>query len=211
MRIEGFVDRKWFNEILRSHGFDSQKAFAAVIGLDGPKLTNLLTGKRRPQISELTEMSRVLNIPMATMLQCFGIGLLKMAPTELFVTAAVMEDDSVKFHQKLPYSVEFPVPDYNGVGIRVETSTLTPRYLQGEILGARLEERHPFDLKTLVGEEAFIEVAEVGFFLKRLQPGTRRGRYTLASINTRIPPLLDAEVVRGVPIDFHVPKSMQTK
>jgi transcriptional regulator with XRE-family HTH domain len=215
MRIggeRGSVNRKWFNELLRSQGFDSQKAFAAAIGLDGPKLTNLLTGKRRPQVSELTKMSHALNTPMVILLECFGLGLFKMMPTELVVSAAVMEDDRVEFAQpQLPYSIEFPVPDYHGVGIQIATSTLTPRYLQGEILGAQLEERRPVDLKTLIGEEAFIEVANAGFFLKRLQPGARRGRYTLASINARIPPMLDSEVVRGVPIDFHVPKSRRLK
>src|SRR5690349_21522487 len=71
MRIggeRGSVNRKWFNELLQSQGFGSQKAFAAAIGLDGPKLTNLLTGKRRPQISELTEMSRALNTSMVTLM-----------------------------------------------------------------------------------------------------------------------------------------------
>jgi transcriptional regulator with XRE-family HTH domain len=208
----GSVDRKWFSELLRSQGFNSQKAFAAAIGLDGPKLTNLLAGKRRPQISELTEMSQALNVPVVTLLGCLGLGLLKMLPTELVVNAAVREDDRVEFYDpSLPVSIGFPVPDYPGVGVQIATSTLMPRYLEGEILGAQLGETRHVDLKTLIGEEAFIEVANAGFFLKRLQPGSRRGRYTLASLNTRIPPMLDAEVVRGVPIDFHVPKSVQSK
>jgi hypothetical protein len=123
----------------------------------------------------------------------------------------VREDDRIEFHHPVPYSVEFPIPDYPGEGILIATSTLMPRYFEGEILGGQFKEERPIDLKQLVGREAFIEVANAGFFLKRLQPGARRGRYTLTSINMRIPPMLDVEVVRGVPIDFHVPNSKQSK
>jgi transcriptional regulator with XRE-family HTH domain len=64
-------DRARFNEMLRSSGFATQRAFADKVALDGPKMTNLLRGKRRPQIVELAAMARVLNVPMAALLECW--------------------------------------------------------------------------------------------------------------------------------------------
>lgn len=61
-----------FSTMLVAAGFKTQAAFAASVGLNGPKLTNVLNGTRRPQISELTAMARVLNVPMPNMMQCFG-------------------------------------------------------------------------------------------------------------------------------------------
>jgi hypothetical protein len=67
------VDLPEFNALLRASGYPSQKAFAADIGLDGPKLTNLLRGKRRVQISEVEAMSRALNTAVPAVLRCFGV------------------------------------------------------------------------------------------------------------------------------------------
>jgi transcriptional regulator with XRE-family HTH domain len=203
----GAVDRAWFNELLRSGGYTSQKAFAAKIGLDGPKLTNLLTGVRRPQVNELTEMARVLNVSVSNLLQCFGLGMLPMAPTELPLTAAVLEGDRIEFHAAVPTTIHFPVPDYSGVGIEVKTPSLAPRYLEGEVLGVRLDEHADrASIAELVGREVIAEINPAGFYLKILQPGTRRDRYSLVSLNAFTPPMNDVAVVQARPIDFHLPK-----
>jgi transcriptional regulator with XRE-family HTH domain len=208
---EQAVDRRWFEEQLRKKGFTSQKEFAAAIGLDGPKLTNLLTGKRRPQLQDLLAMSSVLDTAMTNLVRCFGARHIKATPTGILIQAAVFDDDSLEFHDLLDGNsadqiVDSPCPDYRGTGIQIRTSALSPRYFEGEVLLARIRpDQDRAEVEHLLGREAFVALAESGIFLKLVQPGSRPGLYTLASLNVRTAPLVDVEVEWAEPIDFHIP------
>ena len=207
---EEAVDRRWFEEQLRKRGFKSQKQFAAAIGLDGPKLTNLLNGKRRPQVEELIAMSAVLDTPMVNMVRCFGAKHIKAIPDGISINAAVFDDDNLEFHDLLDGDpadqvVESPCKDYRGTGIQIRTPTLGPRYFEGEVLLARIRQdqvRAP--VEHLLGREAFVALDQ-GILLKIVWPGSQPGLYNLTSLNVRIAPLVDVEVEWGEPIDFHIP------
>ncbi len=211
------VDRQWFAEQVRKRGFRSQKQFAAAIGLDGPKLTKLLNGERRPQVEDLIGMSTALNTSMTNLVRCFGAKHIKATPTGISIHASIFDDDNVEFHD-FPEGdisdqiVDSPCPNYRGVGIQIRTSTLSPRYYEGEVLLARIQpDQNRAGIGHLVGREAFVALAETGIVLKLVQPGSRPGLYTLSSLDLRIPPLVDVEVEWGEPIDFHIPGWLRPK
>jgi hypothetical protein len=211
---ERTIDKKWFNELLHRRGFKSQKAFAAAVRLDGPKLTNLLSGKRRLQMEDLIAMTQVLRTPMANLVQCFAAEHINLGEG-LGIFAAVFDDDSVEFHdlldEKDERTVYVPVRDYHGTGIRVRTQTLSPRYFEGEVLAARIsQDQGQTDVSHLLGREVIVQYSD-GIFLKILQPGSRRGFYNLTSLNIRLAPVIDADVVWAEPIDFHVPGCFRPK
>jgi transcriptional regulator with XRE-family HTH domain len=197
--------------LLLKKGFRSQNAFAKAVGLDGPKLTNLLNGKRRPQLDEILKMSVVLKVTPVNLFRCFGMEHTWGSDSSLSVSAGIFDDDSVEFHDLLDNepdnTIQLPVRGYTGMGIKVRTQTLGPRYYEGEILAAKIprEDRNLTDFKYLIGREVFACVADGGIFLKILQPGTRSGLYHLTSINVRIPPIIDAQIDWVQSIDFHIP------
>jgi transcriptional regulator with XRE-family HTH domain len=210
------VDKKWFAAALQKRGFASQKAFAKAVDLDGPKLTNLLNGKRRPQLEELLAMSTALNTPMWNLVQCFAVKNIKVTPPGLRIHAGVFDDDSIEFHDSLPDEdeniAEMPVGDYSGVGIRIRTPTLTPRYFEGEVLAARISpEKPPSDVTHLLGREVFVRQYDSEIRLKILHKGSRPGLYNLCSLNVRMAPIMDAEVEWAVPVDFHIPGWIRSK
>lgn len=211
------VDRQWFDEQVRKRGFRSQKQFAAAIGLDGPKLTKLLKGERRPQVADLIAMSTALNTSMVNLVRCFGAKHIKPTPPGIPIHAAIFDDDSVEFHDQLESDpseqiVHSPCPNYRGIGIQVRTSTLSPRYYEGEVLLGRIQpDQRAAEIGHLLGREAFVALADSGIVLKLVQPGSLPGLYTLSSLNLRIPPLVDVEVEWGEPIDFHIPGLLRAK
>ena len=211
------VDKLWFGELLRTKGYRSQNAFAKVVGLDGPKLTNLLNGKRRPQLDEILKMSVVLKVTPVNLFRCFGMEHTWGSDSSLSVSAGIFDDDSIEFHDSLENEVDdtiqLAVRGYTGTGIKVRTANLGPRYFAGEILAAKIppEDRNLADFGHLTGSEVFACRVDGGIFLKILQPGTRSGLYSLASINVRIPPVIDAKLHWAQPIDFHIPGWSRSK
>jgi hypothetical protein len=210
------VDKKWFGDLLRSRGYRSQKEFAQAIGLDGPKLTHLLNGSRRPQLDEVLTMSVILKISPVNLFRCFGLKYSGGSARMVSISATIHADDTVKFHDPLPaeHDVELPADNYRGTAVLVGTDTLSPRYFHGEVLCARIPEEDstdPNELDRMLGREVFVSLYDGELLLKVLHPGSRRRVYSLASLNIRFPPLIDVKVFWARPVDFHIPGWKRSK
>ena len=51
--------------------FNSLRVFSKVIGWDRTKTSNIINGVREPRVSDLSDMSRVLNIPIEDLAKFF--------------------------------------------------------------------------------------------------------------------------------------------
>ncbi|MEJ0017494.1 MAG: helix-turn-helix transcriptional regulator [Acetobacteraceae bacterium] len=69
--IDGEAIRKWINQAC----FCSQAEFAECVGLDGLKLTKILSGERRLQMDELARMAAALHRAPSEIAAAFGVDL----------------------------------------------------------------------------------------------------------------------------------------
>jgi transcriptional regulator with XRE-family HTH domain len=84
-----------------------------------------------------------------------------------------------------PMSFAFDV-----IGFRVKGASMEPVYSDGDIVIVRMD--RPVSAESLIGEEAVVRTSEGGRYLKHILPGSRRGRYHLASLNAA--PMKDVEI-----------------
>lgn len=89
---------------------------------------------------------------------------------------------------------------YDGLAVVIRGDHYSPRYLDGEVLAYHANAGDPEDV---LGEEAFVGLVDGRIMLKRIVAGSRRGRYTLLSLNPRGDTMLDVQVVWAAPIDWH--------
>lgn len=89
--------------------------------------------------------------------------------------------------------------------LRVEDDGLSPLYLPGEYVAGI--ERYKKDFASLIGLNCIVITDQHKTYLRRLQLGTKRNRFTLECINTstsvETPTLCNVKLLRAAPITRH--------
>lgn len=68
----GRIDQQTFYFLMREAGLGSQNQLAAEIGLDGPKLSNILSGKRAISLAEAARLAIRLKTDLETVAIVLG-------------------------------------------------------------------------------------------------------------------------------------------
>lgn len=89
-----------------------------------------------------------------------------------------------------------PMVPEDGIVLTVDGESMMPRFRHGErlIFGRRHDDPSP-----LVGQEVMARLADGRKMVKILRRGAAPGLWTLESINTRYPPIEDAELLWALP------------
>ncbi|GFE98075.1 XRE family transcriptional regulator [Gluconobacter sp. Gdi] len=200
------IDREWFKSAIKRAGFRSQNAFAADVGLTGPKLTNLIKGDRRAQADEIQLIAKVLGVSETQVKEALGIEVPDSAAYKIcgYVFGAdrvvIPENNQNDFEDE---TVNIPIFYYDGIILRVRGESMAPRYKPNELIGIRT--KHQCDLSSsLIGKDVVAKLSDGQILLKTLHRGSMDGRFSLISVNQNVEPIIDAEIVWAHKVDFHV-------
>jgi transcriptional regulator with XRE-family HTH domain len=207
-----YIERQWFAEKLKRAGFKNQRAFADAVNLTSSQMSLLLSGKRRAQMAEVAAIATALGATPAEVAAALGVQYSDpLSEAILKITAAVVDADRVTLYDEHAddfglEEIEIPFVAYGGSGVAIKTDSASPRFMRGDVLGLYLDadDSALIDPGIEVGREVIAVLENGEHALKLLYPGTKRGLYTLISINPRIPPILDARVAGVYSIDFHI-------
>ena len=212
------VDRKWVADRLRAAGFRSQAAFAEAIGLTASKFSNVLSGKRRLQTSELQAISSALKLPLAQLLEAFNIEW-RVADSFIQPLAGYIVDGGLVELLGVaepPIEIETfisPVIYFEGNYVVVKTDNLRPRYKRGDVIASSsllIDEPeegwfYDGDIAEYIGEEVIARLTNGPAYIGVLHAGSREKRYVLVSADPAVPPLLDVEIRWVADVEFIIP------
>jgi transcriptional regulator with XRE-family HTH domain len=210
-RVFMSVEFAEIRKLLKSRGMKLADA-ANVMGIDAPKLSKTLKGKRRAQFPELSRLAHALKVPTHEVLTLFGIDF-DYTEEVRTVTGYIDDQETVVLNSDQFQSFRFLAPfnGYDGVVVVVKSHVFAPRYLEGEVLAFYPQNFLPkhndtdYTLDRAVGCEVIACLADGTLMLRRLQKGTQPGRYSLISLNPQRPPLIDVELSWASAIDWHIP------
>lgn len=186
----------------------SQARLAAQIQMHPSALSNILTGRRRIQMNEAALLATALKIPAREILAEFNAEYTAPFDRIIKVTGSVEDNDSVRKKGEWDPDfgldeVEVPfIPFTETVALRIETHTLSPRYLPGEIIG-HLDQLHP---SVVIGREAIACLEDGSQHMKRVEAGSVADRYTLLSIGGNGPPLVNVAIEWASPLLWKIPR-----
>ena len=200
------IDRDWFKGAIKEAGFRSQNAFAAAVGLTGPKITNLIKGDRRAQPDEILKIAEILNVSEKKVKESLGLDVPDSATYR--VSGYVFGADRVVISDLSQTEVDndtvnIPIFYYDGVILRVRGESMAPRYKPNELIGIR--SNNPCELSSaLVGKDVVAKLYDGQVLLKTLYKGSTSGKFSLISVNQSVEPIIDADIEWVHKVDFHV-------
>lgn len=95
-----------------------------------------------------------------------------------------------------------------GAAVIVRGESMRPIYDPGDMLFFRHRRRPPATPKELPIRPVIVQVAGGTLYVKKLLPGTKKGRFHLLSINPLTPPLQDQPVESFAYIEWVKPRAM---
>lgn len=98
-------------------------------------------------------------------------------------------------HIQAPPGVE------NGIALIIRGDSMAPKYEDGEIV---VIEKVFIDIHSLIGRICYVKLADGRCFLKRLQAGSRPGRFSLLSYNG--PTIPDVVIEQAYPVAWVKPR-----
>lgn len=174
-------------------------------------LLRIINGKERPEFDIAESLAKILDLPLPTILFALHAEFADPDTYRARVTGLVSEDDRIERHQFGGIAeITLPFSGWWTPVLRIDTTAYGPRFQMGEYLGYYIP--LPNDgiyavefSDKFMGRECVVVTTDGEHWLKRPQPGSVKGRFTLVSLNAAVPPVLDAEVARYAAIAWHVP------
>lgn len=93
-----------------------------------------------------------------------------------------------------------PAVSHDCVAVKVKGDSMEPRFYEGEILYYDRVYNTPDSIRQLGQRECVVALEDGRIFVKRLQPGSRAGFWTLWSYNAS--PMTDVRVKWAAPVDW---------
>ena len=201
------IDREWLEAAIRdSHG--TLGAFGDAAGLKQPKVTNILKGTRRVQIHEAQTIARLLGKRYADVVAALGDALEASVKQKLDGYVGASGDVVIFDHGSDDYGldeVEMRVGHFAGLLLQIRGDSMAPRYFDGEVIGIHADPNLHVPPENLLGQEGVANAADGRVVLKILQAGQSPGRFSLVSINPRVLPIVDVELVWAREIELRLP------
>lgn len=184
----------------------SQSKVAAGIGISKAALSLVLHGKQTLTIDIAKGLAKAIQMPVSEVMRHLGQTI--SDPWEYhhrvvgFVGAGdeVILDDMQGAGEHLD-EIQAPFMGYSGQVVQIRGASMAPRYLDGEYV-AYSENSEP---TSLIGREVIARTVDGRMYLKRLQKGSKNGRYTMVSLNPVSAPIIDVELEWAASIDWHLP------
>lgn len=201
------VKRRWLEERLHSLNL-KKKDLADAIEKPASRITDLLKGERRLQISEAVKLAGRLKCSLHEIYSVFGITARNKGYGKLLISGYIDATTGAMIARsdmagEILEEIDAPFPGYEGIAVRIKGTSMSPRYRDGEIVGFS---RDGQDIKHLINQEVVVETEDGRILLKTLHLGTRADKYTLVSLNPNDAPIMDVGVRWAAPIDFHIPR-----
>jgi len=201
------VNRDWLVAAIKA-SVKTQRALAKGLGLDDSRMTEILKGTRRVRISEAETMARLLQKPQAEVMEALG----ELQPEPVFQKlngyVGASEEVIIFDYASEDYSldeVEMRIGSFAGLLLQIRGDSMSPRYFDGEIIGIHSDEDLDVAPEKLLGQEVVARCMDGRVLLKVLQAGRTPGTYSLISLNPRVPPLIDLEIVWAREIELRLP------
>lgn len=176
-------------------GYENATAAAEAFGWKVPTYLGHENGDRNPSVPAAQRYSDAFHVPWHWILEG---GALADSP-ELPVSTVIGAGDEVEpADEGNPIDYE-PAPPglYDGEVTEVRGRSMLPIFQNGDRLFHKVITEDP---RSLIGEAAVLRLKDGRRFIKVLQPGTKRDRYHLVSINPAFPPMEDQVVVSAARI-----------
>lgn len=185
----------------------NQRGLAAALNIHPPGVTQLLHGARRLSAREAELAAQHLRWSLEDVYMAFGMGQKGYGklPVWGYIDASsgsIIDRASVEPTAPLE-EIDAPFPGYIGRCVKIKGSSMAPRYRDGEAIGFTFGDH---DILGLINNEAVIETVDGRLLLKILHRGDRPHRYTLTSLNAGEEPILNIEIERAAPVDWHLPR-----
>lgn len=100
--------------------------------------------------------------------------------------------------------VEAPPGAHDGFAVGVRGNSMAPRFFEGETVF--YSRRRGLDPAGFLNRDCVVRLADGRTLLKRVEPGSRRGLYTLRSYNPAVQSIPDAKCVWIAPVVWVKPK-----
>jgi transcriptional regulator with XRE-family HTH domain len=199
---------------------------ARQVGLTRNNLWRILNAKRDLSFDEAARVAKALQMPLVDVLLAFGLK--DMSPDPFFapVMGRLVDGDVVLQDEPSELEIATPFSGFNGLVFVIDTDTYAPRYQRGEYIGCfgdyfrgvldlEAKEERQFRAgaaRNLLGKEVMATIPSpdggFSFHFKILQPGATPDSYTLVSLNSAIPPVLNVDFLPIIsPIDWHIPRT----
>lgn len=197
-----------FKEWVRAAGMTLGRA-AAVMGIDGPKLSKILRGQREPNFEELAKLATAVNVPLLEILRVFGMDYAEPWEFEHLVVGSLASNDEITLDFLDGGGIERIKTEFMGyIGriVQIQSDAFAPRYKNKEYIGFSENDGVEYEYgERIYGEEAIVQTTDCVTFLKRIERGSEPGRYTLISLNPENAPMLNVSLLWATKIDFHLP------
>jgi len=198
------VDIKGFKALLKAKRV-TQKRFSQGIGMSESALTKSLKGMRALKVEEGATIARSLGRPLAEIFSMFGQDVYETWARSIPVLGFVGASEEVILYDEFSDLIGIdelmlPFTGYSGVVLRVKGDSMSPRYLDGDVI-AYSERLAP---EQCTGQEVVAKGVDGRLVLKWLQRSA--GALMLVSHNPQVPPIVGVELEWVARIDFHIPR-----
>lgn len=164
--------------------------------LGGTAVWDILSGKsKNPRIDTLEAISRALGVSLIDLLvgdiaQPQGVAIIGSADGENDWILGVAENQAVALRTE----------GGEAVAIRVRSDAMSPVYRSGDtLIGVKSVGQH---LDNMIGLDCIIVTDDGRRYVKMLQRGTVRGRFTLRSFSPREPDIENVKIRWAAPIQW---------
>lgn len=201
------IDKKWFQARIAALK-SSQRALALALSLSPAAVTNILNGQRGVSIRESHEIAAFLKESVKEVSARLGV---ETEPQETVpISGYIGADDAVIMYMESDIGsgleeVPSPFPGYLGTVVRVKGDSMSPRYLNGELIAYTEASGDPGALSARGGREVVALLRDGRFVIKQLYRGDSPDRYTLLSVNRSVQPILNVALEWVAEIDWHKP------
>lgn len=201
------IDKKWFQDRIAELD-TSQRALAKLLRIPAAGVTGILNGTRGVSVHECRLIARFLKQSVKEVM--FRLGVEGEPKETLPVSGYVGADDAIIMYMESDIEngleeVPSPFPGYSGTVVMVRGDSMSPRYLDGELIAFTAESGDPGALSARGGREVVALLRDGRFVIKQLYRGDTPDRFTLLSVNRAVQPILNVEVEWVAEIDWHKP------
>lgn len=175
----------WIKIRLKKLG-KKQNALARELGVDHPRITEMIKGKRKLQTKELPIFAEFLEMPVPDVLASFAGESIPVGDRKVPVVGYVgagTEIFTYDDHEKgAGYDyVDLPPGVTNSpVAVKVRGDSMLPVYGEDDVLYYDTQAADPM---TLINKRCIVRTADGRTFVKTLKQGTEPGLFTLDSFN----------------------------